>query len=310
MRWSNLSLEAEERARLPGYADEAVVRHFEAPGSIETRFYEVRAKSIINKVPPASRMPFRYTINVYRGCTHACSYCVWGGTPILLADGRHKPIEALEPGDRIYGTAVQGRYRKYARTTVLDKWITIKPAYRVVLENGTELITSGDHRFLSNRGWKHVLNSPRCEPDRPHLTTRNSLVGTGAFAPQPDHDSDDYRRGYLCGIARGDGTLGSYSYERAGRRHGDVHRFRLALTDFEALSRTRAFLVVEAVDTFGRVFQRAAGNHREVRAIYASSRSTVERVRELVEWPRRLTEDWCRGFLAGIFDAEGSRSAF
>ena len=65
----------EERARLPGYRDDVVVRHFEAPGSIETRFYEVRAKSILNRVPEASQMPFRWTINPYRGCTHACVWC-------------------------------------------------------------------------------------------------------------------------------------------------------------------------------------------------------------------------------------------
>ena len=75
MRWSNLSLEAEESARLPGYRDEAVVRHFEAPDAVPTRFYEVRAKSILNRVPAASRMPFRWTINPYRGCSHACVYC-------------------------------------------------------------------------------------------------------------------------------------------------------------------------------------------------------------------------------------------
>ncbi|HWF55965.1 MAG TPA: radical SAM protein [Solirubrobacteraceae bacterium] len=74
MRWSNLSVE-EERARLPGYRDGAVVRHFEAPGAISTRFYEVRAKSILNRVPSASQMPFRWTINPYRGCTHACEFC-------------------------------------------------------------------------------------------------------------------------------------------------------------------------------------------------------------------------------------------
>jgi DNA repair photolyase len=75
MRWSNLSLIEEERSRLPGYRDEAVVRHFEAPGAVKTRFYEVRAKSILNKVPPQSQVPFRWTINPYRGCTHACVYC-------------------------------------------------------------------------------------------------------------------------------------------------------------------------------------------------------------------------------------------
>jgi DNA repair photolyase len=74
-RWSNLSLEAEERARLPGYREDAVIRHFDAPEALDTRFYEVRAKSILNHVPKASQMPFRWTINPYRGCTHSCSYC-------------------------------------------------------------------------------------------------------------------------------------------------------------------------------------------------------------------------------------------
>ncbi len=75
MRWSSLSSEAQERTRLPGYRDQAVVRHFDAPGALRTRFYEVRAKSILNRVPAASQMPFRWTINPYRGCTHACAYC-------------------------------------------------------------------------------------------------------------------------------------------------------------------------------------------------------------------------------------------
>ena len=75
MRWSNLSTDAEERARLPGYREEAVVRHFDAPEALDTRFYEVRAKSILNRVPDSSQVPFRWTINPFRGCSHSCEYC-------------------------------------------------------------------------------------------------------------------------------------------------------------------------------------------------------------------------------------------
>jgi DNA repair photolyase len=74
VRWDNLKLEAEAETRLPGYRD-AVVRTFDAPEALDTRFYEVYAKSAINKVPAASRMPFRFTINPYRGCSHACQFC-------------------------------------------------------------------------------------------------------------------------------------------------------------------------------------------------------------------------------------------
>jgi DNA repair photolyase len=75
VRWDNLTVEGEEQRRLPGYRDEAVVRRFDAPEALDTRFYEVRARSILNRVPEQSRMPFRWTINPYRGCSHACHYC-------------------------------------------------------------------------------------------------------------------------------------------------------------------------------------------------------------------------------------------
>ena len=310
MRWSNLSTEAEQRARLPGYREEAVVRHFDAPEAVDIRFYEVRAKSILNQVPEASQMPFRWTINPYRGCTHACQYCAWGETPVLTADGRHRPIADLDVGDAIYGTVVgDSRYRSYARTTVLDKWITVKPAYRVTLQDGTELVVSGDHRLLSNRGWKHVVNSERGQPDRPHLTTRNRLVGTGAFAPQPVHDAD-YRRGYLCGIIRGDGTVRAYERRLASGSTYTQYQFRLALTDLEALRRARDFLATADVETGERLFQRAAGAHREMSAIYAQSSRSFQRITELVKLPGLPSLQWCRGFLAGIFDAEGSRSDY
>jgi DNA repair photolyase len=41
----------------------------------EVEYIHQRAKRIINRVPEASRMPFRFTINAYRGCSHACTYC-------------------------------------------------------------------------------------------------------------------------------------------------------------------------------------------------------------------------------------------
>jgi tRNA A37 methylthiotransferase MiaB len=75
VRWSNLTLGEDEQRRLPGYREEAIVRQFKAPDALETRFYEVRAKSALNRVPQSSRMPFRWTVNPYRGCTHACVYC-------------------------------------------------------------------------------------------------------------------------------------------------------------------------------------------------------------------------------------------
>lgn len=307
VRWSNLTIGAEEQRRLPGYRDEAVVRRFDAPEALETRFYEVRARSVLNRVPAASRMPFRWTINPYRGCSHACVYCVGPETRILMADGHTRRIADVEVGERIYGTVRKGAYRRFVPTEIRDKWSSIKPAYLVTLEDDTELVASADHRFLTQRGWKHVVGS-ECGPlQRPHLTIGSRLMGPGGCVASPALD-DDYRRGYLCGMIRGDGHLGSYSYERPGRRTGDVHRFRLALADAEALDRTRKYLDHFAVATSTFAFAAATTAHRAITAIRTQARERVERIGELIQWPVLPSVSWMKGFLAGVFDAEGSCS--
>src|SRR2546430_4571745 len=107
MRGNTLLLEPgdrDEALTAPLFDQGAVVRQFDTPDFRGITFYEVRAKSIINRVPEVSRVPFRWTINPYRGCSHACFYCVAGETPVLMADGRPRPISELAVGDRIYGT--------------------------------------------------------------------------------------------------------------------------------------------------------------------------------------------------------------
>jgi len=81
MRWDAL------RAGAPGgetppapaapmlFEQRAVTRTFDTPAFRGMTFFEVQARSIINRVPDASRVPFRWTINPYRGCSHSCLYC-------------------------------------------------------------------------------------------------------------------------------------------------------------------------------------------------------------------------------------------
>jgi DNA repair photolyase len=305
VRWDNLKLEADAETRLPGYR-EAVVRTFDAPEALDTRFYEVYAKSAINKVPAASRMPFRFTINPYRGCTHACSYCASGGTPVLMADGRHRPLAELRPGDRVIGTVETSGNRRFTVTTILDHWSSIKPAYRVLLQDGTELIASGDHRFLTaRRGWEHVTGSEQGRDRRPHLTAKSSLIGVGAFARQP-RKSDGYRRGYLCGLIRGDGYLKQAMYKPPKNSAYLLSQVRLALADTEALDRAEQMLAEGGVATTRFAFHAATATQREMTAMRAYSREPVDRIIEIITWPIQPSDDWCKGFLAGIFDAEGS----
>src|SRR5215468_593194 len=57
------------------FEQRAVTRTFDTPAFRGMTFFEVQARSIINRVPDAVNLPFRWTINPYRGCSHSCVYC-------------------------------------------------------------------------------------------------------------------------------------------------------------------------------------------------------------------------------------------
>ncbi|MCZ2811855.1 intein-containing Rv2578c family radical SAM protein [Modestobacter sp. VKM Ac-2979] len=308
MRWDAQRLDFDEPSTLPGLPDvRGLLRSVQVPEFPGLTFHEVRAKSALNAVPKGSAMPFGHTINPYRGCSHACVYCLSGDTQVLMADGSQRAIAELQVGDRIIGTEKGDRYRRYVETEVLAHWSTVKPAHRVTLADGTVLVASGDHRFLTGRGWKHVTGASCGTGQRPHLTTNDELLGFGRSAPVV-LPCEDYRRGYLTGMVRGDAHLKVYRYERAGRVHGNVHRFRLALADQEGLQRSQAYLAQAGVSTDWFEFSAVTPERRAMSAIRTSSAASVARISELIAWPEQPSGAWQRGFLAGVFDAEGSRS--
>src|ERR1039458_4520077 len=102
MRWNELGIQSEppsgpdspDSPDAPGdsagpaapalFERGAITRSFDTPGFRGMTFFEVHARSVINRVPDSSRVPFRWTINPYRGCSHACAYCFARNTHTYL----------------------------------------------------------------------------------------------------------------------------------------------------------------------------------------------------------------------------------
>ena len=232
------------------------------------RFYEIHAKTALNRVPEASRMPFRWTINPYRGCTHACVYCLDGDTPILMAR-RAAQGAARRPGRRrdLRHRAARRRaaaLRQDARARALDDD-----------QAGGARDARGRHRAAGQRR-PPVPHRPRVEARRARVGPRRgrtsrravSLLGPGRFAAPPARDRrlparlpvrDDPRRRPGARGARAGGVL-----PRALRRRG-----------------------------------------RRRRAARMASFARAERVEALIAWPFEPGDAWRKGFLAGIFDADG-----
>ena len=74
MRW-RLSEDDEGQGTL---FEAEVERHIGKGEFRGMEFLHVNARTIINEIPRASMLPFRWTINAYRGCSHGCEYCLLG----------------------------------------------------------------------------------------------------------------------------------------------------------------------------------------------------------------------------------------
>jgi DNA repair photolyase len=94
VRWASQEVSREavgDPAALPGLDRlNNLVRSVRTPEFAGITFHEVLAKSALNKIPKAAALPFNWTVNPYRGCSHGCVYC--------FARNTHTYLD-LDPGD-------------------------------------------------------------------------------------------------------------------------------------------------------------------------------------------------------------------
>jgi DNA repair photolyase len=117
----------------------------------EVEYLHVRAKRIVNKVPEASRMPFRYTINAYRGCSHACTYCFARPTHAFLgmdtgADFERRIVVKVNAVERLAAELRDPRWGRdhIAMGTNTDPYQPAEGRYRLTRGLVTELLKAGN----------------------------------------------------------------------------------------------------------------------------------------------------------------------
>jgi len=160
VRWDGLAIEAEDGAALPGMRRLAgllrTVTSADFPG---VRFHEVAARSVLNAVPPASRVGFRWTVNPYRGCTHACVYCFARGTHawLDLDTGRGFDTEIVvkvNAVERLRADLARPSWRREAVAlgTNTDPYQRAEGRYRLMPGILTELGRSGTPLSVLTKG--------------------------------------------------------------------------------------------------------------------------------------------------------------
>jgi len=239
-----------------------------------------------------------------RACNLSCSHCLAKGTLMLLTDGSWKPIESVEVGDRLVSwelDAVEGKkYRRYVDTEVIRLIRKRERLIRITTTAG-EVKSTPDHEWLVKRQDRHCV-----------VRTRDLRVGD-AFLHLCDPvkeditQDSDYRAGWLSGVSFGDGSWGDYVCKR-----GPVSTFKVYSKDQELLDRVELY----AKSLFGVELSRVHHKRKDTGAELSYSHLTrvhrnddLTALMDLAETPPMgRSTPFIKGWLAGMFDAEGTRN--
>jgi DNA repair photolyase len=194
VRWDNLSVDLEDPQRpIPKLGDGAVVRTFDAPQALGIRFHEIQAKSALNKVHPAARMPFNWTVNPYRGCSHACTYCFARRTHVYLGldagrDFEREIVVKVNVPERLRAELGRPSWKRegVALGTNTDPYQWVECRYKLMPGIWQALL---DHDTPGSL----VSKSPLALRDLEHLRALASGPGFQAFMSVPTLDERAWR---------------------------------------------------------------------------------------------------------------------
>ena len=228
------------------------------------------------------------------GCNLSCSWCTVFGTKILLPDFTWANVEDLKVGDVVLGrTAPEGgKHGKLVESVVTATTTREAPLVTVngslTCSNDTRVWVAGNKNARS--GWREFSRSV-------------GLKSTFLSDP-PDLNATEYERGYLAGMANGDGCF--WTLKTEGKN--PYRRFRLALNDETLLSRFKGF-----AERAGFELRDGEHSHTGFSGYGQMPCLWLTKNEEALSFEAHLSEavdseSWGWGYLAGIFDAEGSVS--
>lgn len=236
------------------------------------------------------------TWNPVVGCHHNCTYCVSPESRVLMANLSWKPISEIKIGDQVVGFEEHSychRLRSAEVTAVFHRKAT-NNIFRLIMED-REVLATGEHPWLHNRGWWTKTHS--FAPQR--VTTLRAIN----IEPNSLADTELYRLGYLKGICEGDAAINPIHRDR---KHPSW--FRLALTDLDALDYAENILQEKGIILPRLAFKNIK---KPMEMLQTQSRDKVQAILALLSnnEPDKQKE-FRRGWLAGIFDAEGTYSGY
>lgn len=232
-------------------------------------------------------------------CNLDCVWCFVDGTQIRT-EKESKNISEIQIGDIILGVNLpntKDTMKTISSTKVIDIRSREAVVWKMKLNDGTELVGTPEHPILINNGYRPMFrNFGKIKPG--NKVYKLPDCGYGII-------NDDYKKGWLAGYWDGDGSF--YTQIRISGKKLQ-NKCRAASIDKEIIDRNFKYchdlgINVRVVQHTSTKAFKAGGNHCD--AVTSTSDPVTLALKTIVDTDIN-SHDWYRGYIAGIFDAEGS----
>lgn len=232
--------------------------------------------------------------------------CVSPDTKILMANYTEKRADEIVLGDELVGIEIethQYQQRKQIKTKVVNLSKGVDEMLEITLSNGVKLNTTKGHLhyiFKNRRDkiWKRA----------DELKVGDRL--TGIFNHKDLAETEDYKKGYLYGAYLGDGSV---SFDETKQVYCDI---RKGVAYADVIYRVKRFwndLGLETSDVRIKQARQTKSLLKDGRKITSKMDMAIfcirgiDKIRFVKNILVRNAEsfEWCRGYLAGIYDTDG-----
>lgn len=245
----------------------------------------------------APMAPVEASLDPIHACNLKCEHCFNGEEEITLDDFSTKKMKDLQIGENIFGIK-NGKMISNKVLKVFNNGKT-KEMYRFIFEDGDTFECTGEHRIFESRGRYKRAKYFKCGDYVKKAFRFNREISF----------NKEYKKGYIAGMALGDGCFW-LSQNRNGSKSG---RFRLFLDDEVAMEEFGKYCTdLDIKWHWGKHKYKGHKDYQKdkiliKKALWVTDDKNARKIRDLMDLDS-INKSFKYGWIAGIFDAEGSNS--
>jgi superfamily II DNA or RNA helicase len=232
-------------------------------------------------------------------------YCLPPDAPVLMSNLKEKEISKIEKGDKVIGWREQegNKNRTMTEEKVIGNYTREAELIEATLDNGQTIKCTPDHSWLSGRGnygtnngshkWTSVPSKTKFSSKLSFLFRTNSKTNT---------ETEEYKKGYLIGAYRGDGWLSKKTVETEkiwrDKPNTSFNKYASGIA-------TQDEKIIDRCEEYLQEFKMPYGRRERKDGLHEINNNSEEAFNFFTS-DQNKNEDWYSGFLAGLYDTDGS----